>query len=484
MKYVPQYIFLFAVFFLSPHLVHANIVINEIAWMGTTVSASDEWIELYNNGVESVDLLGWTLIALDGDPSVTLSGTIAAGTFYILERTDDESAPDVSADLIYSGTLGNTGEILTLYDSTHTVIDTAVGGSNWSLGGNNTTKHTAQRQTDASWITGTPTPKAENSVQDTGSGGTGSTGGTTSKPKITGGYKQVVFAYAGDDVTVPAGAHVTFEGYAVNDKNESLSGVHYTWTFGDGDTKSGKDVTHAYREPGMYVAVFSISSNNQKSKDERMVTVVSADIVISHVVWGEEGFIELLNTTGSQLDISDWKIYVEYRRRSGMDRTFTFPENTFLISDVPVKFSAYTTGLRPEEGDEVSLLYPNERRVTEYENVVVGTDVVEMTPITLSPILETAFMPDEVQQEEKKEATTSEEEKVSIVTASSVVASVRESTQREQPLGQLLFFTLCIVAGLGVLYVVSSRMLATPKMNVGELRAEDFTIIDTTPKET
>ena len=30
------------------------VVINEIAWMGTTLSTSDEWIELYNRGTEAV----------------------------------------------------------------------------------------------------------------------------------------------------------------------------------------------------------------------------------------------------------------------------------------------------------------------------------------------------------------------------------------------------------------------------------------------
>ena len=35
-----------------------EIIINEIAWMGTENSSTDEWIELYNNSNFSCKLLG------------------------------------------------------------------------------------------------------------------------------------------------------------------------------------------------------------------------------------------------------------------------------------------------------------------------------------------------------------------------------------------------------------------------------------------
>jgi len=43
-----------------------EVVISEIAWMGTTTSHTDEWIELYNNTTDDVDLSGWTLAAAIG----------------------------------------------------------------------------------------------------------------------------------------------------------------------------------------------------------------------------------------------------------------------------------------------------------------------------------------------------------------------------------------------------------------------------------
>ncbi|HET7629520.1 MAG TPA: phospholipase D-like domain-containing protein [Bacillales bacterium] len=100
-----------------------HVVINEIAWMGTTTSYNDEWVELYNPTARGVSVDGWRLATADGTPDVTLSGTIEAQGFYILERTSDGTLPDTAADKIYAGALVNAGEDLRLANASGTVID-------------------------------------------------------------------------------------------------------------------------------------------------------------------------------------------------------------------------------------------------------------------------------------------------------------------------------------------------------------------------
>ncbi len=78
------------------------VLISEVAWAGTLASPSDEWIELHNPNPFAISLDGWVLRAQDGTPLIALSGTIAAGGFFLLERTDDQSVADVPADLIYT----------------------------------------------------------------------------------------------------------------------------------------------------------------------------------------------------------------------------------------------------------------------------------------------------------------------------------------------------------------------------------------------
>ena len=96
---------------------NAAVRINEIAWSGTPESANDEWIELFNDGEESVSLENWTLKSIDGTPEILLSGSIEPAGFFLLERTDDTTLPTVEANQIYTGSLSNTGEQLMLQDA-------------------------------------------------------------------------------------------------------------------------------------------------------------------------------------------------------------------------------------------------------------------------------------------------------------------------------------------------------------------------------
>jgi len=113
-----------------------DIVVSEIAWMGTTASATDEWIELYSNTSSPINLAGWTLAAADGTPTINLNGIILAGGHFLLERTDDTSVPGVAADQIYTGALGNDGEDLVLRDGSNNVINRVDSSGGWFAGHN------------------------------------------------------------------------------------------------------------------------------------------------------------------------------------------------------------------------------------------------------------------------------------------------------------------------------------------------------------
>jgi len=120
-----------------------KIIINEIAWMGTNISSSDEWIELYNPTSKAIDIDNWILKTQDENIKITLKGTIPSQGFFLLERTDDNSAPSEKADLIYQGALSNNGETLELVDSIGNVIDKIDNSTKW-LFGDNKTKQTME----------------------------------------------------------------------------------------------------------------------------------------------------------------------------------------------------------------------------------------------------------------------------------------------------------------------------------------------------
>ncbi len=97
------------------------VVINEVAWAGTAASSFDEWLELYNRTSSAVDMSKLALLADDGVPYLPLSGTLASGGYYLVERGNDNTISNVTADLVvpFSGLsagsgLSNDGEILSL----------------------------------------------------------------------------------------------------------------------------------------------------------------------------------------------------------------------------------------------------------------------------------------------------------------------------------------------------------------------------------
>jgi len=157
-------------FFILPLFADAQVVINEIDWMGTANSANDEWIELHNTSGSAVDLTGWELASVDGTPDIPLTGSIPAEGYFLLERTDDSSVPSVKADQIYTGALSNKGETLHLTNASGTVIDSVMGMDGWkNIGGNTQTFQTAQRTENGSWITADPTPRSKNKTGSSGS---------------------------------------------------------------------------------------------------------------------------------------------------------------------------------------------------------------------------------------------------------------------------------------------------------------------------
>jgi len=128
-----------------------TIVINEIAWMGTSQNGYDEWIELYNYGIRDINLYGWKLFV--SGKSNPLYGTIKKGEFLVLKRSSSKGSQETSFQW---QTTFNNGALwddlskrntipLILRDKNNKIIDQV---NKWYAGQNNEfTTHTTHTMT-------------------------------------------------------------------------------------------------------------------------------------------------------------------------------------------------------------------------------------------------------------------------------------------------------------------------------------------------
>lgn len=174
--------FLFLILFL-PGLVAAEeqqpqeVVINEIAWMGTPVEGVDsrqhwryEWVELFNSTERNISLDGWALEFSREEPEflISLSGVIPSGGYFLVAASDKIPGVDVNyANL--GGKFMNTSMRVVLKNAPGSVIDEVDAKDGWP-GGDNESKRTMERQAGSDptivWQTSSNaggTPKQENS---------------------------------------------------------------------------------------------------------------------------------------------------------------------------------------------------------------------------------------------------------------------------------------------------------------------------------
>lgn len=127
-----------------------DVAINEVAWMGTENSYSDEWIELHNDGAE-VDLDDWKLIIKD-KKEIKLEGKIKQDGYFLIERTDDNSVFEIEADLVasFGSGLNNSGGVLILENGDGEEVDKIDATGGWPAGDNGE-KKTMVRDVNGNW---------------------------------------------------------------------------------------------------------------------------------------------------------------------------------------------------------------------------------------------------------------------------------------------------------------------------------------------
>ncbi len=348
-----------------PQYAEAAVTITEVAWMGDAASANHEWIELYNSGDAAVSLDGWTLT--DGmNLTVTLAGTITSGAYAVLERTSEESASG-AALLLYTGALVNTGATLTLRNGGGAIQDQVPGGESWqSIGGDNTTKETAQ-YTDRGWITAPATPGRPNAVTGSVVSSDDTIDDETNTPTIatpravtqkrTSNAPALERSSKSGLVTRVIGPEQIYVNQPVDFSLEVIgpgptitASLVHVWNFGDTHMASGTAVQHRYAYPGTYVITVRSAYAKHDSITRYEVTVVPVIVSVGQTVSGD---ITLNNDAPYEIDISGYIV-------SGA-KELIIPPGTILVSRGTITIPRATIGMANARSQVA--LYDSARRL-------------------------------------------------------------------------------------------------------------------------
>jgi len=355
--------------------VYSPIIFNEIAWMGSASSSADEWIELKNISTSTVSLSNWQLQGVKtGDNNINIKiffsplDIINSNSYFLLERTDDNSVPGILADKIFTGSINDSEFILRLFNEYCILIDEVKATSTWSAGQNDAEKRTMERKDDLSWHT---------------SSSTSSTGGLYGTPKDQNSqfFSQpenqkplANFSFSSHNLFV--GNEVFFDASSSTDPDGVIT--NYSWNFGDGvaTTTNRATTTHVYIAPDNFIIGLKVIDD--KGEESLLATTTinittqetsTLSVVINEIAWmgtsasnTADEWIELYNNSNSAVDITGWTLKSDDGTPLIIFPTSTIPAYEFYllertddntVSDISAD-SVYTGALE-NSGEKIEL---------------------------------------------------------------------------------------------------------------------------------
>lgn len=446
-----------------PLFAHGAITISEIAWMGDEASPNNEWIELHNTGTVAVSVDGYVLRG-STDLEIPLLGTIGAGAYAVLERTDDTAAPG-KALLFYTGALSNSGTMLSLYRPDGSLEDRVAGGENWeNIGGDNESKETAQ-YTKSGWSTAEATPgeappevteeKPDEDEEEEGE-----------KKDDDGEKNETVELQLPDGVLqleliIPEKIYVnqeaTFEAVPSGLGDTLLDSLHYQWNFGDLNTAMGRTVSHVYTNAGEYMVTVYAAFARHELTVRKQVSVLPVTFSLAR---NDKGDVLLQNKARYEVNISGYML-------QGLSK-IVFPAGSIIIGSGTIVIPQEKLG---EYARARVALYDAEGKLVAFEGMEEDEEKAQRKPLASAalsvsaPTIITASSPDtdtsnfSFADDQNSFPTASAQEMSTTSPQEQAAAAISSDTPKKDPIPQeaLPFLGLAGIIIVGILAVFAGR---------------------------
>lgn len=328
---------------------YADIEISEIMYDAEGSDTDTEWVEIYNNGNEAVDISVWHFFENETHHGLVPDGfSILAPQSYALIVQNVATIRSLygnSVKLIKSSfSLNNTGETLALSDSAKNIQGSVSYSVNSGANGNGM----SLQRNNSEWIQAEPTPGENNQTQggdttlpddEEGEEGESSGGSSSSKKRqvpLPESQEEDIDYYEGFIILGEqqfSGSPVEIEVYVDHTKNRkttTLKRGKFYLSFGDGNSFESSErftTQHRYNYPGTYEITLEFYRNEEQFPDEKPDVFIqrSIDIKASTLaldIDNNQGII-ISNNTGATIDIGGWVL-------GASGKHYFFPPYTYI----------------------------------------------------------------------------------------------------------------------------------------------------------
>ncbi|MDO8510355.1 MAG: lamin tail domain-containing protein [bacterium] len=349
-----------------------QITITEIMYDAEGTDSGYEWFEIHNGGGAAVDLTGWKFFEAETNHALSLFGsgslTVSPGGYAVVASNPEKFLEKWQSlgGLIKSSwsSFSNTGETFVIKNPSLEAVHAVTYDSSSGAAGDGK----SLQMVGSTWVAKPATPGAapETALPDLSSPldppAADQAVATTNPPQssaIVPLVPTLTVSIQTSSKTAIAGADVLFEGRVLGINKQPIDNARLIWNFGDGASKEGKNVLHSFSYPGDYIVVLDAASGELAGTARLRLKVVTPDIALSAISQGPDGFIELVNRSSYELDLSSWRL-------SNSELFFSFPKNTIIPGHQTIKFATKTIGFSTLNA-KVALLYPNGTVATEYQ---------------------------------------------------------------------------------------------------------------------
>lgn len=429
---------MFVVCMLIPISSFADVIITEVMYDAEGADTGKEWIEIYNNGNQSISIDDYYFYEADVHHGLDSGGeTLSSGDYAVISQDlgGFNNHYDSNAIIIKSSfSLNNTGEELAISDLEKNIIYSLSYSSSFGASGNGNSLHYGTN----GWFQSTPTPGSgpgnpieySDSSEDDSESNTGSNQSSSEKSPTVSRFTKEAQDYteAFIDVSSPRMVHSTinFDAYIHRVKNgktvKKRSGSYYL-NLGDGTVFTSDEkieYEHIYRHPGVYNVVFEYyrtELSRRAGEDPHAFKHIQIEVISNDIdVVGIDPLnnITIKNNSSELIDLYNWNL-------ASNNKIFTFPQYSLIHSgqELIINSRVHNLGyidpddwalLRNEHNRTISSFSVNKSRAkkettkTIKNNSVITTgNILPQDDLVVIPTLESSLLDNYLEQNPNKE---------------------------------------------------------------------------------